>query len=177
MTSGSHFFRSNRENSDHSYTPEERSRNLERVAFVSAELARAGAAVVAAPTAPREADRKRTRDTIVQSGGAGGNFFLIHVATPLEHCEATDRQGLYAKARKGEIKGFVGVEEPFEAPTKSDLVVDASKQSLSEIVHSESSSLQTIDKKLIMFDPKALSLCWRRPRCCDLVIRGRDVYT
>ncbi|KAL0068791.1 Sulfate adenylyltransferase [Marasmius tenuissimus] len=127
----------------HSYTPEERSRNLERVAFVSAELARAGAAVVAAPTAPREADRKRTKDTVTQSGGAGGNFFLIHVATPLEHCEATDRQGLYAKARKGEIKGFVGVEEPYEAPSKADLTVDTSKQSLSEIVHSIILMLET----------------------------------
>ncbi|KAK1235592.1 Sulfate adenylyltransferase [Marasmius sp. AFHP31] len=127
----------------HSYTPEERSRNLERVAFVSAELARAGAAVVAAPTAPREADRKRTKDTVTQSGGAGGNFFLIHVATPLEHCEATDRQGLYAKARKGEIKGFVGVEETYETPSKADLVVDTSKQSLSEIVHSIILMLET----------------------------------
>ncbi|KAF9263350.1 ATP-sulfurylase [Marasmius fiardii PR-910] len=121
---------------DRSYTPEERSRNLQRIAFVAGELARAGAAVVAAPVAPQEAGRKQTKDTIVQSAGAGGNFFLIHVATPLEHCERTDRKGVYARARKGEIKGFVGVGEAYEAPSKADLVVDASKQSLSEIVHS-----------------------------------------
>ncbi|KAG7098783.1 Sulfate adenylyltransferase [Marasmius oreades] len=119
-----------------SYTPEERSRSLQRISFVAAELARAGAAVVAAPVAPQEIGRRQTRDTVVQYGGAGGNFFLIHVATPLEHCEKTDRRGVYTRARKGEIKGFVGVEETYEAPAKSDLVVDASKQSLSEIVHS-----------------------------------------
>jgi sulfate adenylyltransferase len=45
----------------------------------------------------------------MQSGGAGANFFLIHVATPLEHCEKTDRKGNYAKARRGEIKGFTGI--------------------------------------------------------------------
>ncbi|ESK96597.1 atp sulfurylase [Moniliophthora roreri MCA 2997] len=118
------------------YTAEERSRNIERIAFVAAELARAGAAVIAAPVAADEASRKQARDTVVQSGGAGGNFFLIHVATSLEYCEKTDRKGFYAKARKGDIKGVVGIDEPYEAPRKVDLVVDAELQSLSEIVHS-----------------------------------------
>uniref|UniRef100_A0A0W0F0E7 Uncharacterized protein n=1 Tax=Moniliophthora roreri TaxID=221103 RepID=A0A0W0F0E7_MONRR len=119
------------------YTAEERSRNIERIAFVAAELARAGAAVIAAPVAADEASRKQARDTVVQSGGAGGNFFLIHVATSLEYCEKTDRKGFYAKARKGDIKGVVGIDEPYEAPRKVDLVVDAELQSLSEIVHSQ----------------------------------------
>jgi len=70
---------------------------------------------------------------------------LIHVATPLEHCEKTDRHGLYAQARRGEIKGFAGVDEPFETPEGADLIVDVTKQSISEIVHSKSRPRSSIN--------------------------------
>ncbi|KAJ3791103.1 hypothetical protein GGU10DRAFT_301906 [Lentinula aff. detonsa] len=119
-----------------SYTAEERHENAQRIAFVSAELARAGAAVVVAPVAPLESTRQSVRDTVLHSGGAGGNFFLIHVATPLEHCERTDRRGIYDRARKGEIKGFVGVDATYENPEKADLVVDVTTQGIPGIVHS-----------------------------------------
>lgn len=76
------------------------------------------------------------KDIILQSGGAGANFFLLHVATPLAHCEKTDRKGLYAKARRGEITGFVGVDDVYETPEQADLTVDVTQQSISEIVHS-----------------------------------------
>ncbi|KAH7929853.1 ATP-sulfurylase [Leucogyrophana mollusca] len=118
------------------YTSAERHENLQRISFVASELARAGAAVIAAPIAPEERSRTLVRDTVLQSGGAGGNFFLIHVATPLEHCESTDRRGVYAQARRGEIKGFVGVDTEYETPKKADLVVDVTTQSVPEIVHS-----------------------------------------
>ena len=110
---------------------------MTRVAFVAAELARAGAAVIATPTAPEERTRKLARDTITNNAGPGGNFFLIHVATPLEYAEKTDRNGLYKKARAGEIKGFAGVDQVYETPENADLVVDITKQSIPEIVHSE----------------------------------------
>lgn len=103
---------------------------------MAAELTRAGAAVVAAQTAPRQELREIVRDTVLQSGGAGGNFFLIHVATPLEHCEATDRRGLYSKARNAEIQGFAGINDTYEAPERADLTVDITTQSIPEIVHS-----------------------------------------
>lgn len=119
------------------FSPEDRHKNILRIAFVSAELARAGAAVIAAPIAPYEHSRQAARDHIAHSAGAGGNFFLIHVATPLEHCEATDRKGRYAAARRGEIKGFTGVDDPYEAPERADIVVDVARQSVPEIVHSE----------------------------------------
>lgn len=95
------------------FSPDDRHKNIQRIAFVSAELARAGAAVIAAPTAPYDHSRKAAKSTIVSTSGSGGNFFLVHVATPLEECERTDRKGLYAKARRGEIKGFTGIGEPF----------------------------------------------------------------
>ncbi|QRV79538.1 sulfate adenylyltransferase [Ceratobasidium sp. AG-Ba] len=126
--------------SELTFTPEDRHKNIQRIAFVSAELSRAGAAVIAAPIAPYHHSRKAARDHVVSTAGAGGNFFLIHVATPLEHCEATDRQGVYKRARAGEIKNFTGVgeatDDPYEAPTDADIVVDTTTQTIPEIVHS-----------------------------------------
>lgn len=117
------------------FTPEDRDKNIQRIAFVAAELTRAGAAVIAAPIAPYKRSRATARDTVTKNGGAG-NFFLVHVATPLEHCERTDRRGNYAKARRGEIKGFTGVDDVYEEPTDADLTVDVSQQSIAEITHS-----------------------------------------
>ncbi|KAH0827551.1 hypothetical protein J3R83DRAFT_4272 [Lanmaoa asiatica] len=119
-----------------SLTLEERHDNLQRIAFVASELARAGAAVIAAPVAPKERSRASVKDTVVSSAGAGGNFFLVHVATPLEYCESTDRRGVYAQARNGTIKGFVGVDVEYETPKKADLTVDITTQNIPSIVHS-----------------------------------------
>lgn len=118
------------------FTPDERHENLQGISFVAGELARAGAAVIASPIAPEERSRALVKDTVLQNGGAVGNFFLIHVATPLEHCESTDRKGIYAQARRGEIRGFVGVDTEYEVPKKADLVVDVTTQSIPSIVHS-----------------------------------------
>ena len=113
------------------FSREDRDKNIQRIAFVAAELTKAGAAVIAAPIAPYEASRKAARDTI----SAVGTFILVHVATPLEYCEKTDKRGIYEKARRGEIKGFTGVDDPYEAPAKADLVVNVEKQSVRSIVH------------------------------------------
>lgn len=118
------------------FSQEDRHKNIARIAFVAAELTRAGAAVIATPTAPYESARKAAKDIVQSSGGAGGNFFLIHVATPLEHCEKTDRKGVYAKARRGEIKGFTGIDDVYEKPTNADVTVDITQQTIPEIVHS-----------------------------------------
>lgn len=118
------------------FSPEDRHKNIHRIAFVAAELARAGAAVIAAPIAPYERSRELARETVLHAGGSGGNFFLIHVATPLSHCEATDRKGRYAQARRGEIVGFTGVDDPYEVPERADITADITGQSVPEIVHS-----------------------------------------
>ncbi|KAK0223815.1 hypothetical protein IW262DRAFT_857585 [Armillaria fumosa] len=110
--------------------------SVDRAAFVAAELARAGAAVITAPFDANEDARQAAKDTILQSAGAGGNVFLIDVATPLEHCEKTDRKGIYAKARRGEVTGFPGVDLEYERPSCADLTVDTVSQSIPEIVHS-----------------------------------------
>ena len=113
------------------FSREDRDKNIGRIAFVAAELTKAGAAVIAAPIAPFDSSRKAAKDTVSQFG----TFYLVHVATPLEYCEQTDRRGVYARARRGEIKGFTGVDDPYEAPEKADLVVDASTSSVRNIVH------------------------------------------
>ncbi|KAF2275073.1 bifunctional sulfate adenylyltransferase subunit 1/adenylylsulfate kinase protein-like protein [Westerdykella ornata] len=113
------------------FSRQDRDKNIARIAFVAGELTKAGAAVIAAPIAPFEASRKHARELVEKYG----SFYLVHVATPLEYCEKTDKRGIYAKARKGEIKGFTGVDDPYETPEKADLVVDASKQNVRTIVH------------------------------------------
>ena len=62
----------------------------------------------------------------------GADFALIHVATPLEVCEARDRKGLYQRARRGEVADFTGISSPYEAPTDADLVIDTSTQSVED---------------------------------------------
>ncbi|ROT41712.1 sulfate adenylyltransferase [Sodiomyces alkalinus F11] len=113
------------------FSREDRDKNVARIAFVASELTRAGAAVIAAPIAPYEEARQQARELVEKSGP----FFLVHVATPLEYAEKTDRRGIYKKARAGEIKGFTGVDDPYENPVKPDLVVDCEKQTVRSIVH------------------------------------------
>ncbi|KAL6871290.1 sulfate adenylyltransferase [Trichoderma novae-zelandiae] len=113
------------------FSRQDRSLNIARIAFVASELTKAGAAVIAAPIAPYEADRQHARELVDKSGP----FFLVHIATPLEYCEKTDRKGIYQKARAGDIKGFTGVDDPYEVPQKADLTVDLTKQNVRSIVH------------------------------------------
>ncbi|MCJ1431455.1 Sulfate adenylyltransferase [Xylographa pallens] len=113
------------------FSPEDRHKNIQRIAFVAAELTKAGAAVIAAPIAPFEMSRRSARETVSQYG----SFYLVHVATSLEFAEATDKRGVYKKARSGEIKGFTGVDSPYEHPSKADLTVDVEKMSVRSVVH------------------------------------------
>lgn len=115
------------------FSKEDRNKNIGRIGFVASELTKAGAAVIAAPIAPFASSRAQARDLVSQNG----SFFLVHVATPLEYCEKTDRRGIYEKARKGEIKGFTGVDDPYEEPSEKEvaLKVDLSKGSVRTAVH------------------------------------------
>jgi len=68
--------------------------------------------------------------------GEGGNYFLVHVATPLEWCEKADRRGTYKRGRNGDIKGLPGLDEEYEKPEDADLICDLRVDSVPEIVHS-----------------------------------------
>ena len=113
------------------FSKDDRHKNIQRIAFVASELTKAGAAVIAAPIAPFEASRRSARETV----GVNGSFYLVHVATPLEYCERTDKRGIYARARRGEIKGFTGVDDPYEEPEEADLRVDMERMTVRSVVH------------------------------------------
>ncbi|KAJ2722838.1 Sulfate adenylyltransferase [Coemansia sp. Benny D115] len=113
------------------YTKRERDINVSRIGFVAAELTRAGAACIAAPIAPYDAARQQVKKQVSKAGG----FYLVHVATPLEECIKNDRAGVYQRAINGEIKGFTGIDDVYEAPENADLVVDVTKTAISQIVH------------------------------------------
>jgi sulfate adenylyltransferase len=108
----------------------DRDLNIARIGFVAAEIARHGGIAICAPIAPFAAARAQVRQMVSETG----DFFLIHVATPVEVCEARDRKGLYAKARAGLIGQFTGVSDPYEVPADAELVIDTSVVSRSEAV-------------------------------------------
>ena len=86
----------------------------------SACVTKAGGIAICAPIAPYAAIRRRVREMVE----AHGAFVEVHVATPLDVCEARDTKGLYAKARAGLIKNFTGIDDPYEPPEDPELVVD-----------------------------------------------------
>ena len=104
------------------FSREDRDLNIARIGFVAAEIARHGGIAICAPIAPFAQARARVREMVSEVG----DFLLIHVATPVEVCEARDRKGLYAKARAGLIGQFTGISDPYEEPLDADLVIDTS---------------------------------------------------
>jgi len=108
-------------NADLGFTAADRSENIRRVGEVARLFADAGVVALVPVISPYRADRDRAR-AIHES--AGVPFVEVFVDTPLEVCEARDPKGLYAKARAGEITGFTGVDDPYEAPASPELVVN-----------------------------------------------------
>jgi sulfate adenylyltransferase len=102
------------------FSKEHRDLNIRRIGFVAAEITKNGGIAVCAPIAPYDATRREVRRMVEPGGG----FVLVHVATPLEVCEARDRKGLYAKARAGVLKEFTGISDPYEEPADADVVID-----------------------------------------------------
>ncbi|MFE6971749.1 adenylyl-sulfate kinase [Isoptericola sp. NPDC057653] len=104
--------------------------NVERIGYVASLVSSHGGVAVAAPIAPFASGRARVRAL----AEAAGTFLLVHVSTPLEVCEARDRKGLYARARRGEIPEFTGISSPYEEPTDADLVLDTSRVDVADAV-------------------------------------------
>jgi sulfate adenylyltransferase len=102
------------------FSKEHRDLNIRRIGFVAAEITRGGGVAICAPIAPYDVVRREVREMVQPCGG----FVLVHVATPLETCEARDRKGMYAKARAGIIKEFTGISDPYEAPEDADVIID-----------------------------------------------------
>jgi sulfate adenylyltransferase len=111
------------------FSREDRETNIRRIGWVAAEISRHGGVAVCSPIAPFDATRQDVR---AMTQAAGGAFFLVHVATPLEECERRDRKGLYAKARRGEIPDFTGISSPYEEPADADLRIDTTGRSIED---------------------------------------------
>lgn len=103
----------------------ERDAHIKRVGYLASRLEQHGVFVVASFVSPYRESRDFVR-------GLCSRFIEVHVSTPLEVCEQRDVKGLYAKARRGEITQFTGIDDPYEAPEAPELVLDTSEISLDE---------------------------------------------
>lgn len=103
------------------FSKKDRDTNIRRIGYVASEITKHRGIALCAPIAPYRATRRAVRETIEATGGG---FIEIHIATPLEICEARDRKGLYARARAGEIEEFTGVSDPYEAPESPEIRLD-----------------------------------------------------
>ena len=101
------------------FSKEDRDVNIRRIGFVAAELVRHGGTAVCAAVSPYRATRNDVRNMVGKN-----NYVEVFVDTPLEVCEQRDVKGLYAKARRGEIKGFTGIDDPYESPNHAEIVLD-----------------------------------------------------
>ena len=106
------------------FSKEHRSLNVRRIGFVASEITKNGGIAICAPIAPYRLDRQFNRDMIDPLGG----YIEIFVNTPLEICEQRDVKGLYAKARKGLLKQFTGIDDPYEKPENAEIVIDSSDE-------------------------------------------------
>ncbi len=109
------------------FSREDRDINIRRIGFVAGEIVRHGGRVICAAVSPYRSTRNDVRNMIGRD-----NFFEIFVDTPLEVCEQRDTKGMYAKARRGEIKGFTGIDDPYEPPVSPELTIKTVDQSPEE---------------------------------------------
>ncbi len=100
------------------FSKEDRDTNIRRIGFVASEIVRHGGTVICAAVSPYRATRNEVRSLMPD------HFVEVFVDTPLEVCEDRDTKGMYAKARRGEIQGFTGVDDPYEAPENPEIVLD-----------------------------------------------------
>jgi bifunctional enzyme CysN/CysC len=118
-------------NSNLGFAPEDRAENIRRVSEVAKLMADAGTVVITSFISPYRLDRRLAREIALQ---AGAEFVEVFVNAPLAVCEERDPKGLYEKARSGLLKGFTGIDAPYEPPEDPEIVVHTDKQSPQESV-------------------------------------------
>jgi adenylylsulfate kinase len=106
------------------FSAQDREENIRRIGTVAKLFCDAGIIAITAFISPYRVDRDRVRASL-----GTGDFVEIFVDAPIEVCEARDPKGLYKKARAGELKGFTGIDDPYEPPLKPELVLDAGRKS------------------------------------------------
>lgn len=116
-------------NQDLGFSLEDRTENLRRIGEISKLFVDAGVITLAAFVSPLRSNREQIKSIV-----GNENFIEVFVDTPLEECERRDVKGLYAKARKGEIKEFTGISSPYEPPANADITIDTTSTSVEEAV-------------------------------------------
>ncbi len=130
------------------FSKEDRDTNIERIGWVASRLTRQGAAVIAAAISPYRGTRQKAREMVEEFG----RFVEVYVATSLDECARRDVNGLYAKAFAGEIKGFTGVDDPYEEPESPEIVVeteDKTPEESAEVVIAKLEELGVIPAQVV----------------------------
>jgi sulfate adenylyltransferase len=109
------------------FSKEDRDANIRRIGFVAAEIVKHHGAVVCAAVSPYRATRNDVRSLI-----GSERFVEVFVNTPIEECERRDSKGMYAKARRGEIENFTGIDDPYEPPSQPEIELDTSEQTAAQ---------------------------------------------
>ncbi|ATI40974.1 adenylyltransferase [Pacificitalea manganoxidans] len=113
------------------FSKEHRDLNIRRIGYVASEITKNGGIAICAPIAPYAATRRAVRQDVEEYGA----FVEIHVATPIEVCEARDRKGLYKLAREGKIKEFTGISDPYDVPENPELRVETENVDVDHCAH------------------------------------------
>lgn len=116
-------------NKNLSFSAEDRTENIRRIAEVANLMVDAGLVVLAAFVSPYREDRENISKVVGKA-----NFIEVFVNTPLEECEKRDVKGLYKKARAGEINNFTGINAPYEAPIDPEIEIDTTTTSIEDSV-------------------------------------------
>lgn len=111
------------------FSPEDRTENIRRIGEVSKLMVDAGLLTLTAFISPYREDRQQVRELLEQD-----EFIEVYVKASLESCEDRDPKGLYKKARQGEIKGFTGIDAPYEEPESPEIIIDTDQLSITEAV-------------------------------------------
>ena len=116
-------------NSNLGFSPEDRRENIRRIAEIGKLFVQTGIVTIACFVSPTRELRRMARDII-----GAEDFREVYIMAPLEECERRDVKGLYARARRGEVKDFTGISAPYEAPDRPDLTLDTSRLTLQQEV-------------------------------------------
>lgn len=124
------------------FSADDRRENIRRIAEVGKLFVETGIITLAAFVSPTNEYRQMAREII-----GADDFFEVYVSTPLEECERRDVKGLYARARRGEVKNFTGISAPFEVPEHPALDIDTSRQPLETSVRQVLELILTLSRK------------------------------
>lgn len=117
-------------NSNLGFSEEDRNENIRRIAEVCKLFTDTGIITIASFVSPTADLRRMARDIV-----GADDFFEVYMSTPLEECERRDVKGLYAKARRGEVKQFTGISAPFDVPEHADISIDTTNATPEETAH------------------------------------------